>query len=129
LAFPQGTLSGDKNELLFSKFSINYNNLPQWHRKGSILIWEDKEEVVVEEEVEEVKEDVTVVSSQVGGASQCQNESDKDKLSKREAALAKVEKKDVKKLKAKASKYDVILTLHEDIIRDCFWKKYPNLLK
>lgn len=34
----QGTLSSDKNELLFSQFSINYNNLAQIFRKGTILI-------------------------------------------------------------------------------------------
>ena len=45
------------------------------------------------------------------------------------AATAEVEKKkDVGRSKAKASN-KVILTLHEDIIRDSFWKKYPHLLK
>ena len=34
----QGTLSGDKNELLFSEFGTNYNNLPEKYRKGSLLI-------------------------------------------------------------------------------------------
>eukprot|EP00158_Paraphelidium_tribonemae_P008748 Partr_v1_DN28669_c0_g1_i3_m50117 putative tRNA-histidine guanylyltransferase 1-like (S. cerevisiae) len=32
-----GTLSGDKNEILFQQFGINYNNLPAIYRKGSIL--------------------------------------------------------------------------------------------
>ena len=35
----QGTLSSDKNELLFSRFNINYNNIPQIYRKGTTLIW------------------------------------------------------------------------------------------
>jgi len=35
-----GTVSSDKNEILFSEFNINYNNLPQMYRKGSVLIWE-----------------------------------------------------------------------------------------
>jgi len=35
------TLSkGDKNELLFSEFNINYNNLPPLHRKGTVIVWE-----------------------------------------------------------------------------------------
>ena len=34
----QGTLSSDKNELLFSDFKINYNNLSELFRKGTILI-------------------------------------------------------------------------------------------
>ncbi|KAG4305444.1 hypothetical protein PORY_001000 [Pneumocystis oryctolagi] len=33
-----GTLSKDKNELLFSKFGINYNNEHEMFKKGSILL-------------------------------------------------------------------------------------------
>ena len=33
----KGTFSSDKNELLFSQFHINYNNIPAIYRKGSIL--------------------------------------------------------------------------------------------
>lgn len=36
--FFQGTLSSDKNELLFSDFQINYNTLPELYRKGTVLI-------------------------------------------------------------------------------------------
>nr|XP_020647047.1 probable tRNA(His) guanylyltransferase isoform X2 [Pogona vitticeps] len=36
----QGTLAGDKNEILFSEFNINYNNEPLIHRKGTVLIWQ-----------------------------------------------------------------------------------------
>lgn len=31
------TVSADKNELLFSQFGINYNNVPEMYRKGSTL--------------------------------------------------------------------------------------------
>ena len=34
----KGTLSSDKNELLFSQFNINYNNLPEVYRKGTTII-------------------------------------------------------------------------------------------
>ncbi|XP_049543641.1 probable tRNA(His) guanylyltransferase [Anopheles darlingi] len=34
----QGTLASDKNEILFSKFGINYNNEPIMYRKGTILL-------------------------------------------------------------------------------------------
>jgi tRNA(His) guanylyltransferase len=34
----RGTLSSEKNELLFSEFDINYNNLPPMYRKGTILL-------------------------------------------------------------------------------------------
>eukprot|EP00127_Corallochytrium_limacisporum_P004884 Clim_evm28s191 gene=Clim_evmTU28s191 len=43
-----GTLSGDKNEILFSKFGINYNNLEPRYRKGSILIQGTREVIVPE---------------------------------------------------------------------------------
>lgn len=34
----RGTFSADKNELLFTKFNINYNALPAMFRKGTILL-------------------------------------------------------------------------------------------
>lgn len=34
----KGTLTADKNELLFSRFGINYARLPARHRKGSVLV-------------------------------------------------------------------------------------------
>lgn len=33
-----GTFSSDKNEILFTSFGVNYNNLPQQYRKGTILV-------------------------------------------------------------------------------------------
>lgn len=33
-----GTLSGDKNEILFSQFGINYNEEPEIYRKGTVLV-------------------------------------------------------------------------------------------
>jgi tRNA(His) 5'-end guanylyltransferase len=32
-----GTVSADKNEILFSRFGINYNNEPEIFKKGSVL--------------------------------------------------------------------------------------------
>ena len=34
----KGTLSNDKNEILFSQFKINYNNQPEVYKKGSLVI-------------------------------------------------------------------------------------------
>ena len=34
----KGTLSSDKNELLFSEFDTNYNTLPEIYRKGTVII-------------------------------------------------------------------------------------------
>ena len=33
----EGTFSNDKNETLFSRFGINYNNEPEIYKKGSVL--------------------------------------------------------------------------------------------
>uniref|UniRef100_A0A674IMG7 Probable tRNA(His) guanylyltransferase n=2 Tax=Terrapene triunguis TaxID=2587831 RepID=A0A674IMG7_9SAUR len=41
----QGTLAGEKNEILFSEFNINYNNEPLMYRKGTVLIWQKVNEV------------------------------------------------------------------------------------
>ncbi|XP_040295886.1 probable tRNA(His) guanylyltransferase [Bufo bufo] len=41
----KGTLAGDKNEILFSEFNINYNNEPVMYRKGSIIIWNKVNEI------------------------------------------------------------------------------------
>lgn len=34
----RGTVSADKNEILYTDFGINYNSLPAMFRKGTILI-------------------------------------------------------------------------------------------
>ena len=47
------TLSADKNELLFSKFGINYNNEPDIFRKGTVLFWEFPEPDLSELNIEE----------------------------------------------------------------------------
>ncbi|XP_023244464.1 probable tRNA(His) guanylyltransferase [Centruroides sculpturatus] len=35
-----GTVSSDKNEILFSEFNTNYNNLPELYRKGTVIVRE-----------------------------------------------------------------------------------------
>ena len=42
-AILRGTLSKDKNELLFSRFGINYNNEPEFFKKGSVVIREKRD--------------------------------------------------------------------------------------
>jgi len=39
-----------KNELLFSRFNLNYAKLPAAHRKGSIIIWQEVEEAATTDE-------------------------------------------------------------------------------
>lgn len=37
ICITQGTVSGDKNEILFSRFGINYNNEPEVWKKGTVV--------------------------------------------------------------------------------------------
>mmetsp|Transcript_14721 Transcript_14721/g.17205 ORF Transcript_14721/g.17205 Transcript_14721/m.17205 type:complete len:275 (-) Transcript_14721:965-1789(-) len=46
-----GTVSKDKNELLFSEFGINYNNEPIMFRKGSTIMWTE----IAEPKVDTIK--------------------------------------------------------------------------
>ncbi|RIB26085.1 tRNAHis guanylyltransferase-domain-containing protein [Gigaspora rosea] len=39
----RGTVSSEKNELLYSQFNINYNKLPEMYRKGSVIIRQEAE--------------------------------------------------------------------------------------
>ncbi|XP_010577298.1 PREDICTED: probable tRNA(His) guanylyltransferase [Haliaeetus leucocephalus] len=66
----QGTLAGDKNEILFSEFNINYNNEPLMYRKGTVLIWQKTNEVVTKKiklpkEAEEKEVEVTRTRTKV----------------------------------------------------------------
>ncbi|XP_042139808.1 putative tRNA(His) guanylyltransferase isoform X3 [Peromyscus maniculatus bairdii] len=45
----KGTVTADKNEILFSEFHINYNDEPQMYRKGTVLVWQKVDEVKTQE--------------------------------------------------------------------------------
>ncbi|CAG8521424.1 11220_t:CDS:2 [Acaulospora morrowiae] len=76
----KGTVSSEKNELLFSQFNINYNHLPEMYRKGSVII-------------------------------------------RREIDVQITNQKGVEIMRKK----NVVITLHDDIIGDKFWKENPKL--
>lgn len=48
--FLKDTNSGDKNELLFTKFGINYNNIDPLYRKGSVLYRGPKKKIQITHE-------------------------------------------------------------------------------
>ncbi|PKS12798.1 hypothetical protein jhhlp_001009 [Lomentospora prolificans] len=96
-----GTLARDKNEILFSRFGINYNNEPEIYKKGSV-VFRDYELVEpgshnAETEADRVAEPVI----------QSKTQAEKDKK-KREKARVLIE--------------------HLDIIKDDFWDRRPWLL-
>jgi len=99
----KGTLAADKNEILFSKFSINYNNEPEMYKKGSVVFRD--------------YELVEPGSSQVDAAAAADDIAEPVQQSKTQA------EKDRKK-RAKAR----IVVEHLDIIKDDFWDRRPWLL-
>ncbi|TQN67982.1 TRNA(His) guanylyltransferase [Colletotrichum shisoi] len=96
-----GTVSGDKNEILFSQFKINYNNEPEMYKKGSVVF-----------------RDYELVEPGTHNAAETAD------------ALAEPEqqsKTQAEKDKKKRSKARVVIE-HLDIIKDDFWDRRPWLL-
>jgi len=40
----KGTVSSEKNEILFQRFQINYDRIDAMYRKGTTLVWDDRPE-------------------------------------------------------------------------------------
>ena len=43
----KGTLAADKNEIMFSRFGINYNNEPEIFKKGTVIYWKVSRSVAI----------------------------------------------------------------------------------
>ncbi|RDB25872.1 putative tRNA(His) guanylyltransferase [Hypsizygus marmoreus] len=102
----RGTVSKEKHEILFSRFQINYNQVDEQYRKGSVLVRQEIPEPPTAQVTipKELDDNIPPVPepSQTGG-----------KKTK--------PKRDVKQ-KTK------IVVLHCDIIKDEFWEARPDLL-
>ncbi|TWU75355.1 tRNA-His guanylyltransferase [Metarhizium rileyi] len=96
-----GTLAADKNEILFSKFHINYNNEPEIFKKGSVIFRDyelvDPNSHAVASDMDHLAEPIT----------QSKTQTEKDK-----------------KRRAKAR----VVVEHLDIIKDDFWDRRPWIL-
>ncbi|KAG5948591.1 transcriptional activator [Claviceps sorghi] len=96
-----GTLAADKNEILFSRFHINYNNEPEMFKKGSV-IFRDYE--LVDAECQSVTLEMDRLAEPV---QQSKSQLEKDR-----------------KKRAKAR----VVVEHMDIIKDEFWDRRPWIL-
>lgn len=99
----KGTVSSDKNEILFKQFGINYNNEPQICRKGSVIY--------------RAYPSQNGVSVDDGSANDGAGGKQADPLSK-----TQIEKERKTRLKAE------IVIEHVDIIGDAFWDAKPYIL-
>ncbi|KZF22032.1 tRNAHis guanylyltransferase [Xylona heveae TC161] len=106
-----GTYSSDKNEILFSRFKINYNNEPEIYKKGSV--------VIRDYELVEPKKSTAAVDSP-GMAEQESSDAERG-IS---AQLSKTQQEKERKRREKAR----ITVQHIDIIKDEFWQRRPWLL-
>ncbi|KAI0649201.1 tRNAHis guanylyltransferase [Trametes meyenii] len=100
----RGTVSSQKHEILFSRFDINYNELPAQFRKGSVLVRSEVPRGADEEN--EVPPSSTFLGSTSPNTTS--------------AAQGKGKKK--------ARVRTTIELLHCDIIGDEFWNARPNIL-
>ncbi|KAL6242490.1 tRNA-His guanylyltransferase [Rhinocladiella similis] len=111
--FLKGTVASDKNEILWSKFGVNYNNEPEMFRKGSVVYREYaletqtpvKTSTEQQQEEEEVEED------------------DLSRAADEKRPISKTQAEKMRKARQKAK----IVTTHVDIIKDDFWLMRPWL--
>ncbi|KAL2847941.1 putative tRNAHis guanylyltransferase [Aspergillus pseudodeflectus] len=102
----KGTVSSDKNEILFKRFGINYNNEKEIYKKGSV--------VFRQYQLEETK---TGPESKV---SQAQGEEESTAQEK----ISKTQQEKIRKQRRKAQ----VVVEHVDIIKDEFWERRPWIL-
>ncbi|EPE35138.1 tRNA(His) guanylyltransferase [Glarea lozoyensis ATCC 20868] len=98
-----GTLAAEKNEILFSRFNINYNNEAEIYKKGSIVL-RDYELVEPGTSHEPLDENSAKTVE--------------------EQQLSKTQEEKDRKRRAKAR----ITVQHVDMIKDEFWERRPWLL-
>ncbi|PFH51098.1 hypothetical protein AMATHDRAFT_143378 [Amanita thiersii Skay4041] len=100
----RGTVSKEKHEILFSRFKINYNDIDERFKKGSVLVREEVKNLLGDKQQQEPQSQPILQMPKQGTAS------------KRE-----------KKRKAAVNPPTKIELLHCDIIKDTFWEMRPLL--
>ncbi|OAL40626.1 hypothetical protein AYO20_00362 [Fonsecaea nubica] len=141
----KGTLASDKNEILWSRFGINYNNEPEMYRKGSVVFREYRVEDVPgsqqkgrgtgggqrqqrkqkqgqEERQEDHQREQQLDREQDREqAEEDDDDEDTQQSAVPEPALSKTQAERLRKARKKAT----VVTSHVDIIRDEFWVRRP----
>ncbi|KKA24235.1 TRNAHis guanylyltransferase [Rasamsonia emersonii CBS 393.64] len=102
----QGTVSSDKNEILFKRFGINYNNEPEMYKKGSV--------VYRQYQLEEPNT----------GAGASEEQQPSSAAGDKEKELSRSQQDKLRKLRQKAK----VVVEHVDIIKDDFWARRPWIL-
>ncbi|KAE8353749.1 Thg1 C terminal domain-containing protein [Aspergillus coremiiformis] len=103
----QGTVSSDKNEILFKRFDINYNNEEEIYKKGSVLYRQYQ--------LEDVKS-----QSEPGSGVLVEEEGN----FAQETKTSRSQQDKLRKLRRKAQ----VVVDHVDVIKDEFWERRPWIL-
>ena len=118
----KGTLSNDKNEILFSQFNINYNNQPEVYKKGSLIIRvkklvserppkkdeNKKDDEEIENKINEIKKNNEIFLEKC------------NKAYKTDELLIKDDKYMEEKIMGLKGQ---IYVAHLDVVKDSFWDK------
>lgn len=132
--------SGDKNELLFSTYHINYNTLPAMYRKGSVLIWINEQQYTQstsssdEAPVMNDANDNTCDAADVpNGNGTSTSEHNVDASPHTDGAIPSTSAHTASAANCASTKTRTthrrhLVILHEDIIGDAFWLKHPGLI-
>lgn len=124
----RGTVSATKHEMLFSRFGVNYNEISQRFKKGSVVVREivapeplDKGEYIERDESPECSGASNPLTN-IPPHSQSTNEADE---------TSKFDPPRQKHFKAKKKNKleTTVEILHCDIIGDEFWLARPQLLE
>ncbi|KAI8980123.1 tRNAHis guanylyltransferase [Trametes punicea] len=109
----RGTVSSTKHEILFSRFGINYNDLPARFRKGSVLVRAEAHT----KPGHQVSEPMDETAADAGTSALAPPNTLND-------ATADVQNPKKQKTRTRTT----IELLHCDIIGDDFWAARPNIL-
>ncbi|RPD61221.1 tRNAHis guanylyltransferase [Lentinus tigrinus ALCF2SS1-7] len=99
----RGTVSSQKHEILFSRFGINYNELPARFRKGSVLVREEVSDAVETGDAPQADQAISTPTGEPASVS---------------------DKKAQKKPRVRTT----VELYHFDIIGDEFWDGHSNIL-
>ena len=112
----KGSVSiGKRNEILWSRYGINYNNEPEMFRKGSVVF-------------REYELDDTPRINGSGNSQVEQNLEPESSTEVPEEAAVPSNTQAEKSRKAKAKAKAMVVVEHVDIINDTFWEKRPWIL-
>ncbi|TGZ84342.1 putative tRNAHis guanylyltransferase [Ascodesmis nigricans] len=120
----QGTVSGDKNEILFSQFGINYNNEPEIFKKGSCIYREYETSPPTVDAVEpsnDVPEPLPK-SAATKKAILARKSAIAPKAAPKELSKSQLARQRKREMKAK------VVVRYVDIIKDEFWEQRTWIL-